>query len=513
MEKNLRRTVSSIVSTNQSIRKTAKLSGYRRGAVTNFKVIVQDQGITLERIKELNDDELIKVFYPKKSYETKKRQPDWDYIVTRLKARHQTRYQLWEEYRSVDPQTAYGPSHFNSLLRMHLSRVDLTMRQIWYAGETVQVDFAGKRPYWFDQKTGDKRFVELFIGIMACSNYIFVAACPSQKLEDWIDMHIKMLTYFGGVPEEIIPDNLKSAVTKPGKIPLLNESYLDLATYYGFVINPARVARGQDKGKAEQAVLFVTRWITTVLKRRKFFSIEEINLAIAPLLKRLNQRPFKRMPGNRLEQFLELDKPLLKPLPQEDYQFGEWVSTQKVGRDYHIRYNHHAYSVPCQHAGEHVRVRVSRKIVEVYLSGHRIAAHLRSDTPNKYTTDKSHMPASHRSYAERSYGYFLEWASGLGSACADAVKEQFAGKVEDSPVACKACDKLQAFSRTYGNEAFEAACKKALALNSATATSIHNILKSKTYELQVEEPVQQQLPLHHNVRGSDYFTVGGSASC
>jgi len=382
------------------------------------------------------------------------------------------------------------------------------MRQIHYAGDCVFVDYAGKTIAWTDPETGEAKNAQVFVGVLGCSNYTFAWASDSQKLEDWITAHVQMFQFFGGVPSTIVPDNLKSAVTSSGVIPQVNKSYSDLAKHYNCIVQPARVYRPQDKSLAELGVLFVTRWITVALKRQRLFSLTEVNEAIMKLLKKLNDRPFKRLQGSRQSQFLELDKPQLQSLPNERFEHAEWVREQKVGRDYHIYVKQHAYSVPYQLVGERVEARVSANTVEILHLNKRIASHIRSHKQGGFTTDRSHMPVSHRKYAERNFNQYKSWADGIGSAAKDAIYSQFAGKDEHSTSACKACDQLQKLERLYGRDKFETACERAKQLASLTVTSIHSILKRSKFDTEDQEPIQAQLPLHHNVRGANYYGSG-----
>lgn len=507
MQKNLRQSLHHIIASDFSKRKISRLTGYSRNTITRYQSIVRAEKITAVKLESMDDAELEKAFSSKKKYSTNFRAPDFNLVERRLKSTGVTRLQLWEEYVLIEPSTAYSYSQFNALFAVHMAKHDITMRQIHFGGETVHVDFAGKRPCWQDPETGEQNFVEIFVGVLACSNYIFACACPSQKLEDWIEAHIKMFEFFKGVPKEVVPDNLKAAVTTPGLIPTLNKTYVELANFYGFAINPARVRRPQDKGKGEQAVLFVTRWITSVLNRRTFFSIEEINEAIAPLLERINLRPFKRLPGNRQQHYEELDLPLLRGLPNQCFEFGDWVSTQKVDRDYHVRHQSQSYSVPYTLVGQKVELRVSNRMLEVFHLSKRVASHRLSDQSGAWTTLKSHMPETHRRYADRSYSFYLEWAQTVGLSVVNTVKSFFAGENELSHTACRQADQLQTLGKDYTVDALEAACKKAFTLRSVNVTTIHNILKRKTYESDDLGIVQQQLPLHENVRGADYFTV------
>src|SRR5690606_31352500 len=283
------------------------------------------------------------------------------------------------------------------------------------------------------------------------------------------------------------------------------------ARHYGTVIAPARPGKPKDKAKAEAGVLFVSRWITTALRRRKFFSVDEINEAIVELLQQLNERPFKRLPGCRRSRFEELDKPALKPLPGRPFEFAEWAAEQKVGPDYHVYAKDHAYSVPHYLVGERVEARVAHRVVEIFYRGKRVAAHIRSDKPGLHTTDPNHRPPQHQAYANQTPGRFLQWAQKIGPATVLAVEAQFEGRPDHSMLGRKACSQLQQLYRLYDDpERFEAACQRAATIKSLTVKSIRSILQRRLHEIDADEvPAQTTLPLHDNVRAADDYRQAG----
>ncbi len=432
--------------------------------------------------------------------------PDYPAIHKLMQKKHQTLIQLWEEYREMYRGKAYSYSQFTYYYREFLSKVDICMRQVHYAGEIVFVDYAGKTiPYW-DNTAGETKYAQVFVGVMGCSNYTFAFASKSQKLADWIDAHNQLLFFLGGVPQVVVPDNLKSAVTTPGKDLLLNETYQELAEHYGCVIVPARVRRPQDKSKAEIGVKLITQWISMPLSRRKFFSVEEINTAIQELLPAFNQRSFRQLPGCRQSRFEELDKPVLKPLPDKPYEYGEWLSAQKVGPDYHLYVKGRAYSVPWRLAGEKVEARVSATSVAFYHLHKQVALHPRDDTPGETTTNPNRRPADHQAYASQSLEHYLDWAYSLGTYTQQFVKAQFHGRADFSIVGRKACSQLQKLTKHYGEERVESACHRAIDIGSPTVKSVRSILQHRLDECHARNhPVATQLPNHGNVRGSSYY--------
>jgi transposase len=464
--------------------------------------------IDWETISAMNDDEITVLLRGKRIHHHQKRLPDFAYIHREMQRRHVTLHLLWEEYCLADPASAYSYAQFTHYYRRFVRKLDITMRKVRRAGESVFVDFAGKTIPWIDRQTGEEHQACIFVAVLGASSYTFAYAVPSQSLPFWIEANIRMLEFFGGVPLLIVPDNLKSAVIHAGREPVLSRPYLEYARHYEVVIDPARPAHPRDKAPAETGVLLFSRLIAR-LRHRKFFSIEEINAAIAELLVVLNTRPYKRIPGEcRRSRFEALDKPRLRPLPTERFQYAEWVGPMKVGLDYHIPVKGHHYSVPYVLIHALVEARIASHTVEIFHKGRRIASHVRSHDVGGHTTHAEHQPTNHRYFAERSPARFIEWAKTIGSGAVAAVEHQFTDKLHPN-FGMRVCSTLQRLAKEHGPERFEAACCRAQAIGSLTLTSIRSILRRKLTEISVSDlPVQVDLPLDHNVRGPSYYTGG-----
>ena len=506
----LRQLIRLLLTTNFSNRRIAQLSATSPNTVRTYRQKLSEAGINKVEVAQLADNQLVAKLNKQKQPGSDKRQPDWPHIHQLMQAKHQTLIQLWEEYRSIRPADAFSYSQFTHYYRQYVKSIDVSMRQYYAPGEVCFVDFAGKRIPWTDAETQETHFAEIFVGVLGYSQLIFAVALRSQKLEDWLGAHQQMLAYYGGTPQLMVPDNLKSAITTPGKYPEINSSYQELAEHYGYVIEPARVRRPQDKSLAEIGVLLVTRWITVVLRRRQFFSLAEINQAIKELLEQLNHRPFKRYEGNRRERFEQAERAVLSALPDKPFDIGRWIHQQKVNRDYHVYALGHAYSVPYELTNQHVDIKVCQHKVELYFQHKLVAVHMRGFIKGGATTEPSHRPKSHQAYAEQSKTRFMQWAQGIGDSASALVCAQFANKPEHSLQGCKASSQLQKLARHYGNDRFERACKCACDIQSLTASSVRSILQCHLDDAaQTDMPVQVQLPLHHNVRGAQYYVNGG----
>ena len=329
----------------------------------------------------------------------RKAEADWAYVHHELRRPGVTLMLLWEEYRQREPD-GYRYSRWCELYRAWESRLSPTMRQAHPAGERMFVDYAGQTVDLIDGSTGEIRPAQIFVAVMGASNYTYAEATLTQTLPDWIGAHIRALAFMGGVPAQLVPDNPRVGVDRANWYePGLNRTYLDLATHYRTAILPTRVRKPRDKAKVEVAVLVVERWILARLRNRRFFSLAELNQAIAELVADLNARPMRRLGVSRRDLFLELDRPALKELPAEPYQYAEW-RVRRVGLDYHVDIDGHYYSVPHRLIREQLDARITERTIELFCKGERVAVHMRGTGRGHHTTIPEHMPSAHGRYAE-----------------------------------------------------------------------------------------------------------------
>src|SRR5216684_3762158 len=283
-----------------------------------------------------------------------------------------------------------------------LKRKHVTLRQTHAGGDKLFVDYAGDAvPVIIDRLTGKTRPAQIFVAVLGASNFTYAEASWTQALADWIGAHTRAFEAIGGVPNLLVPDNTKVAVIKACLYePQVNRTYAEMAAHYDTAVLPARPRRPRDKAKVEAAVLIIERWLLGRLRHRRFYSLAELNAGIGEVLRQLNEeRPIRRLGVTRRALLEELDRPHLKKLPSEPYAFAEW-RLRRVGVDYHVEVEAHFYSVPHRFARREVEVRLTPRIVEVFLKGERIAAHLRSSGNHRHTTVSDHMPSSHRRYAD-----------------------------------------------------------------------------------------------------------------
>jgi transposase len=344
------------------------------------------------------------------------------------------------------------------------------------------------------------------VGVLGASNYTYAEATWSQELPEWIGAHVRLFGFIGGVVEILVPDNLRSGVTRAHRYePEINPTYAELARHYGVAVIPARAARPRDKAKVEAGVLLVERWILARLRNRQFFSLTELNAAIAGLLRELNDRPFKKLPGSRASAFAEIDQPALKPLPAQPYEFAEWKKV-RVHIDYHIEFDLHYYSVPHALVGKQLEARATATTVELFHRGVRVASHIRSRRPRHFSTRTEHMPASHREYAKWTPERLREWAATIGTATACVISAILAARRHPQQ-GFRAALGVMRLGKHYGKPRLEAACERAHQLRITSFKSIESILKNNLERTPLlEETTPRQLPLiHENIRGPEFY--------
>ena len=431
-------------------------------------------------------------------------QPDWAAVHQALRRKGVTLSLIWEDYRAVHPNDGYGYSRFCDLYRRWEGRLSPVMRQHHVAGERAFVDYAGDTLEIIDAETGEVREAQVFVGVLGASNYTYVEASWTQSLPDWIGAHVRMLEFFGGVPEQIVSDNLKAGVTKACfHEPQINRTYADMAAHYGTAIIPARPYKPRDKAKAEVGVLLVQRWIIARLRKRRFFSLAELNAAIRELLPALNGKVTRHLGASRRDLFERLDKPALKPLPASPYEYADWLE-RRVGLDYHVEVGKHYYSVPYQLLKKTLWVRITARTVEIFHDGQRVASHVRTSGNRKHTTVAAHMPASHRRYAGMTPAEIRRRAENIGPNTAALVDVILRTKPHPEQ-GFRACLGIVRLAKPHGRAALEAACQRATEIGGLSYSSVKSILQNNLHRRRPETPAEGPAITHPNIRGASYF--------
>lgn len=483
----------------------AKGLGLSKTTIASYLKKAKQAGLTWPLPEELNHPQLYhRLFQNTAPVKARKSFPDWERIHEELKKKGVTLSLLWQEYLETDPE-GYQYSQFCNQYRQWASHLPISMRQLHKAGEKLFVDYSGKKIPIVDAKTGEVKEAEVFVAVLGASSYTYAEATWTQSLPDWTSSHVRTFDYLEGVPQIVVPDNLKSGVTKADRYePQVNRSYQDLATHYGTVIIPTRTYRPKDKAKVETAVLLAQRWILAALRHRTFYSLAEANAAIAELLEKLNAKPMQKLKKSRKELFEAIDKPALKPLPAHRYEWAEF-KVARANIDYHITVDDHYYSIPYQLRGEKLEVRLTGRILEVFFQGKRVASHQRSRHKYQYTTLSEHMPSAHRRYAEWTPSRLISW----GNKTDGAIGKLFATILKQKPhpeMGFRACLGIMRLEKKHGKERLIHACQRALFLKTYSYQYVRRTLANKTEQAPLPEPeTPRSAQVHENVRGKNYY--------
>jgi len=461
-------------------------------------------GLDAGAAAELSDAALEAALYPPPSAAEGRALPDWAGVDQELRRhKHVTRKLLWMEYKTAQPG-GLGFSQFKLLLSewQKASGRGLSMRQVHHAGETVQVDYAGDTVAVMDD--GTARAAQIFVACLPCSGLIYAEAGWTQATEDWLGAHVRLFAFLGGVPAKVVPDNLKVGVTHASYYdPVINASYAALIKHYGTAVVPARARKPRDKPGVENGVLQACRWLLAPLRHRQFFSLAELNQAIALLLAELNDKPMAPpREGSRRSLFEAVERGALKHLPMEPYVVGYWAIGAIVNVDYHVPVDRNFYSVPYALVRKRVDVFVTRGAVQIFHRGERAASHVRHLGQNHWATLGEHMPPAHSAVARRTPDWVRGQAAKVGVATAAYVERLLTGR-DHVEQGVRSCLGILRLATRYPGEQLEAACVRAMAAGASSSGFVEQVLKSGR---PLADPVAEEGIGHHgNIRGPGYY--------
>jgi transposase len=378
------------------------------------------------------------------------------------------------------------------------------MRQDHRGGEKLFVDY-GEGLSLIDPQSGEPIKTQLFVAVWGASNYTFAEATLTQQLPDWIGSHVRAFSYFGCLPKIVVPDCLRSAVSRACRYePDLNPTYAEMASHYGLCVLPARPAHPKDKAKVETGVLIAKRWILAVLRHRTFYSLAEINDAIHELLERLNSRALRKLKKSRRELFELFDQPNALCLPEKSYEYAEWKLVT-VNIDYHIEVDQHYYSVPYRLVREKLHVRLTAHTVEAFQKSERVTVHVRSFIPHRHSTLKEHMPPAHQNYLEWTPSRIISWAQKTGPATAELVQTIINSRIHPEQ-AYRSCLGILRLEKHYPQQRLENAATRALRFSVLSFKALRNILENGLDRLEEKnDGSNPALPAHDNIRGGHYY--------
>jgi len=435
--------------------------------------------------------------------------PEWSSLHQELGKKHVTLALLWSEYRE-EHSAGYSYSQFCEHYRRWQQKLSVVLRQEHKAGEKVFVDYAGTTIGIVDLKTGEIKASQIFVGVLGASSYTFVEATWTQTLPDWLISHRRMLEFFFGVPQILVPDNLKSGITKPDRYEAdVNRSYQEFAEHYGTCVIPARSRKPRDKAKAEAGVLVASRWIIAALRSKIFHSLEDLNEAIVPLLERINNKKMRYVNKSRKELFEDIDRPALGTLRQTPYQYAEWKKA-RVNIDYHIVYHDHFYSVCYQLVKQVVHIRATALIIEIFYKSKRIASHHLSFKKGGYTTDPNHRPPSHQAHLKWTPERIINWGKSKGDNVGLYIESLITSKAHPEQGYRAALGVIRLADK-YNSYRLNQACGNAIAIGVISYQTVKNMLKNGMDQVappsnkKTNEKQQDFFTSNENVRGRNYY--------
>lgn len=487
-----------------SRRRIAQSLGLSRDVVTDYLTRAAAAGLAWPLPLGLDDTQLEdRLFPPLATNIQRKPEPEWAAIHQELKRKGATLLVLHEEFLASHPD-GIGYSLFCERYREWSQGLKRYMRRTHVAGERAFVDYAGPTVGILHPETGEIRKAQIFVGILGASNYTYAEAHWSQQLPDWIAAHTRMFEFFGGVPEVVVCDNLKSAVTKASRTePKIHPAYQHLAEHYNTLILPARPRKPKDKAKVENALLIVERWILFRLRKRVFTSLAELNAAIQELLVDLNNRPFQKLPGSRRSHFEEIDRLALTPLPTDAFEYTEFRKVT-VGLDGCFEVDSSIYSAPYTLCRKPVELRITANMIEILHQGRRVASHERTSS-NVPAIDPQHLHPADRYFGMWSADRELTWAATIGVKT-QAFLNQLLATCKVKEQGYRSAGALKRMEKEFGAERLEAACSRALDIGASSLTSVRSILNTGLDRQRPPETDFHEAAFDHpNVRGSGYY--------
>ncbi len=491
-----------------SLRETERLLNVSRRTITKYVSLFEASKLKYSDVQDKTDEELSLLFLEppepdKERYNNLQIQlPKMAKELGRVGV---TKNLLWGEYKTRDPG-GYNYSQFSHYLRQYIKNGDATMCFEHKYGDKMFVDYAGKKLYITDKLTGESKPVEVYLAILGGSQMTYVEASLSQQKDDFISSTENALHFFEGAPQAIVPDNLKSAVTKCDPYePVINEDFENFALHYHTSILPARSRKPRDKSLVEGVVKIIYTRIYAKLRNRIFHTLIDLNEAIWEELEAHNKTILHNRDHSRYELFKENEQSELTTLPQEMYEKKQYAFYKaQINCHVYLGPDKHYYSVPYKYIGKKLKVVYSKSTVEIYSAYQRIACHQRNPWGKGYSTIKEHLPARHRFVKSWSPEKFINWASDIGKETELYIREILDSK-QHPEQAYKSCIGILSFAKKTGKERLNKACARGTYYNSYSYTTIKNILKKGLEAIELKEPEQFTLSSHENVRGQSYY--------
>ncbi len=493
----------------RSIKWIARSSDISRNTVRKYLQLALQTGKPFIELLALDEPSLQQILLPQQPVARDQRWLDlasqYNYFTKELQSNGVTKFLLWSEYRQKCPG-GYGYSqfcwHLSQLDKAHQVRAVIDHRP----GDLLYLDFTGKLAEYIDPLTGVSVAAQIFGAVLGYSQYAYVQAVPSQQTPDLVDALSLSVEWFGGVPDGVVPDNLKSAVTKADRYePTIHQVLEDWSNHYQTTIIPARVASPRDKSLVENLVKHIYSQILAPLRHQKFYSLDQLNAGIRRQLELYNSKAFQGRDYSRKDLFQRQEKPQLKPLPEQRFRIVK-RRQYKVQNNSHIFLgeDRHYYSVPHQWIGQQAMVVYTSVKVDIYVELSLVASHRRDPAPHRYTTMKDHLPSHLQAFAQRSPDYYRQRAARFGADFLGVINHLFE-QARHPEQAYRSCDGLLKLARQTDPKTLAQACSQAQSLGVYTYSFLKRVIQNPLLSATVQNPMQFDLPEHENIRGKNTY--------
>ncbi len=507
------RNIISLYTTGVSKQSIGERIGLPRNSVKKYIRLFLASDKSLEELEQMSDTELEQLFLDMVPRHHIEDDPKHKSVVEffpgmekALKSRENTKEKQWQQYIALHPN-GYRLSQFKGYYLKWLKMRNPVMHMEHKAGEKMYVDYAGQKLQLLDPESGEVIPVEVFVAILGASQLTYVEASYSQQKEDFIGSCENALHYFGGVPNAIVTDNLKSAVTKGNRYePTLNEAFRDFVSHYLMAALPAAPYKPKYKALVEGAVKIIYRTIYGTVKERVYSSLELLNQAIRIALEEHNSRLLKNRPFSRRQLFEETERHTLNPLADHKYELKHRVIVTVMKNNYvNLAEDKHYYSVPYQYIGKKVTLLYSQSAVEIYHRYERITIHNRNRQPYGYTTIIEHLASKHRFMSDWNPDKFIERGEEIGPETKEYII-QLLNTRQHPEQTYRSCQGVLSFAARSGKERLNNACKRALQYEDYGYQTIRVILqRGLDHNPNEELNNDQKLPPHDNIRGKNYY--------
>lgn len=507
------RNIISLYTTGVSKQSIGERIGLPRNSVKKYIRLFLASDKSLEELEQMSDTQLEQLFLdmvPRHHIEDDPKHKSavefFPGMEKALKSRENTKEKQWQQYIALHPD-GYRLSQFKGYYLKWVKMRNPVMHMEHKAGEKMYVDYAGQKLQLLDPESGEVIPVEVFVAILGASQLTYVEASYSQQKEDFIGSCENALHYFGGVPNAIVTDNLKSAVIKGNRYePTLNEAFRDFVSHYMMAALPAAPYKPKYKALVEGAVKIIYRTIYGTVKERVYSSLELLNQAIRIALEEHNNRLLKNRPFSRRQLFEETERHTLNPLVDHKYELKHRVIVTVMKNNYvNLAEDKHYYSVPYQYIGKKVTLLYSQSAVEIYHRYERITIHNRNRQPYGYATIIEHLASKHRFMSDWNPDKFIERGEEIGPETKEYII-QLLNTRQHPEQTYRSCQGVLSFAARSGKERLNNACKRALQYEDYGYQTIRVILQ-RGLDRNPDEELNndQKLPPHDNIRGKNYY--------